>query len=269
MKRSIIVGGGIGIGCVMLALAGCSGNIGKGSVEDVKEMPVLEFEGYRYDAVAEVADSDALDVEGGKYWRFSGKGMLPVKIGSKDISQLRDSLERLGGVLVIDKSHSDPRIENDLTLTDLKPEEAKACNVTSNLLTVVLCSPEVVVWKNFSYSYLCQAAHGMYNTTFVNYSVDDGKMLDVKDLMKPGYEDELRGMIRKKIKEMGVALLVPLDEVEIPKDFEMTSQGIRFVYGLYEIAPYVEGEITVEFDGYELENIFADGVYSRYFSLAQ
>lgn len=259
--------------CVLMTLGACTGSGNKKTADDAAVLPVVEFEGYRYDVIASVPDSDALDTEGGKFWRFSGTGMLPVKVGNKDVSVLRDSLERLGGVMVIDKTHSAPILDSPLlkdmglTATDFDPKSTKACSSYYNQLSVALCTPAVVVWKDYSYSYLCMAAHGMYNTSFVNYSIEDGKILSVADLMKPGYEKELTVLIRQKLKEMNVPLLVDINEVGIPKDFEITSQGLRFMYGLYEIAAYVEGEVTVEFDSYELEDLFAPGVFARYFSL--
>lgn len=264
---------GFGTVCVLLSMASCGGEGDRKVVEDDGSMCVVEFEEYRYDAVAAVPDSDVLDMEGGKYWRLTGNGMLPVRIGDKDISVLRDSLERLGCVLKAGGSHSAPRLDGapfsdmGLTLTDLDPKNTKACSTTCNQLTVALCTPEVIVWRDYSYSYLCLAAHGMYNTSFVNYSISEGKILSMSDIMKPGYEAGLTALLRQKITEEKVSLLVPLEEVGIPKDFEITPQGIRFMYALYEIAPYVEGEITIDFDAYELEELLAPGVFSRYFSV--
>lgn len=264
---------GFGTLGILFYLSSCGGTGDRKVVDSDLPMCVVEFEEYRYDAVAAVPDSDVLDMEGGKYWRLTGSGMLPVRIGGKDVGVLRDSLERLGCVMLDDSAHSSPRLDvapfrdMGLTVTALDPKNTKACSTTCNQLSVALCTSEVVVWKDYAYSYLCLAAHGMYNTSFVNYSISDGKILSISDLMKPGYEAELTRLIRQKIEEENVSLLVPIEEVGIPKDFEMTTQGVRFMYGLYEIAPYVEGEISVNFDAYELEDLFAPGVFSRYFSL--
>lgn len=65
-------------------------------------------------------------------------------------------------------------------------------------------------------------------------------------------------MLRSKLKDGKYDLLVPLNEIGIPTDFEITESGINFIYGLYEIAPYSSGEITVEFATYELDDILAD-----------
>ena len=55
-------------------------------------------------------------------------------------------------------------------------------------------------------------------------------------------------------------LLEPLDSIAIPANFELTADGIRFIYGLYEIAPYSSGEVSVDISGYELDSLLsADG----------
>ena len=69
-------------------------------------------------------------------------------------------------------------------------------------------------------------------------------------------------MIRARLKEDKVDLMVPLDKVEVSDIFEITSNGIRFLYPLYEIAPFSEGEISVSFDAFELEDLLAPGMLS-------
>ncbi len=250
----------------MFVIPACTGADSKKG-EGASEAPVMEFMGYKYDALAQVPDSNVIKVEGGNLWRYSGSGMLPVRIGNHDVSLLRDSLERLGGVVMTDSVHAVPVVYEGLNLTEIESGSMKACTSTSNQLSLALCTPEVVVWRDYVYTYLCMSAHGTYKTTFVNYGVEDGKILTMNDLMKSGYEPILREMIRKKLKENDIPLLVPVDEVSIPDDFEITTRGIRFLFGLYEIAAYVEGEISVEFDAYELEDILAPGVASRFFSI--
>lgn len=252
--------------CCVLLYPACS-NKAETTSADKEEMPVIELQGYRYDAVAAAADSNAIDVEGGKYWHLQGNGMLPVKIGGSPTPLLRDSLERLAGVLIIDDSCSEPVMRDGLTMTDLKPEDAKACSMSFNQLSVALVTPAVVVWKDYSYSSLCMAAHGVYSTSFVNYGIKEGKILSLPDIMRPGYESRLLDLIRQRIMEDKVPLIVDPDKIEIPADFEITTGGIRFHYGLYEIASYADGEICVSFDSYELEDLFAPGIASRYFPL--
>ena len=77
--------------------------------------------------------------------------------------------------------------------------------------------------------------------------------------MATGYEKELLSLIRKKIADAKVDLTVDIDEVGMPSEFEVTSNGLNFLYGIYEIAPYSEGEVSVDFQSYELVDLFAPG----------
>lgn len=220
--------------------------------------PVVELIGYTYDAIAILPDSLESPLPGGNYTRVSGQGMLPRHVGKKDITLLRDSLERLGRVLLLDKKDTEPRLSHGMHLVEIVPNDSVACSSSSTQLTVAFMSPKMVVWKCYREEYLCGAAHGTYNTTFVNYSIPQGKILSLADVFKPGYEAGLTAMLRSKLKDGKYDLLVPLNEIGIPTDFEITESGINFIYGLYEIAPYSSGEITVEFATYELDDLLAD-----------
>lgn len=240
---------------LLLVLASCAGN-GKKNAADSGEPGKMEFASYKYDVIAEVTDADsATDVEGWKYSRVYGQGVMPVSVGGKSIAELRDTLGRLAEVTFISSSECDPRLGENMKLTKLIPDSVSACGSVINQLSVVMMTPQVVVWQDYKAAYLCRAAHGAYKTSFVNYRVTDGKVLSLQDIMKVGYEPHLTEIIRKRLVENKVDLLVPVDQIQIPEQFRITSGGIRFLYGIYEIAPYSSGEIAVDFEGYELQDL--------------
>lgn len=247
------------IGVGIIALTGCGGDR-KRDVVPSETFPVIELEGYRYDVIASLPDSLSIDVDGGKYVRVKGYGMLPVKIGGKSVPELRDSLERLGAVTILDRSQSEPRLDNGLVLTTHVTSRTKACGASGNQLAIALCTPQMIVWKDYSYDYQCRAAHGTYSTRFVNYSIAENKILALSDIFSKGYEKPLVELIHEKLAEEKVDLIVPMKEVDIPAVFEVTDTGIRFLYGIYDIAPYSSGEIEVELQSYELSDLFAPGV---------
>lgn len=254
MKKIIYVTAGAAL---MLSAASCSQ--GGSGASDEGRQPKVELEGYSYDAVALLPDSLRSEEEGGDYMRLTGQGMLPVAISGEPVDELRDSLEHLASVTMLSDGISTPRLPQGFSLTDVAPADTTACSTAFNELTVSLVSPQMVVWKNYAAGYLCGAAHGVYNTTFVNYSIEMGKILHISDVMNPGYEPELTHMLLEKLKEEKVEVIVDEDEVGIPADFQVTTDGINFIYGLYEIAPYAEGEVTVSFESYELEPLFRPG----------
>lgn len=225
------------------------------------ELPKVELQSYQYDAVAETVENDTLPQPGSRYVRVSGDGVMPSHIGDRDLSQLRDSLETLAGVSFITADKVEPRLDPTMVISStLNPTEVNACGTSYNSLTVSLVTPRLVVWKDYASGYVCGAAHGSYRTSFVNYRISDGKILSIADIMVPGYETRLAELIRGHLKEEKVDLLMPLNEVPLPKVFEITSTGVRFLYSLYDIAPYSEGEVTVSFEAYELEDILAPGM---------
>lgn len=266
MKNKLIVAA-LSAGFPMF-FAACGGDH-KIVEENDNVTPVVELVGYKYDAIASLPDSLVVPVEGGRYARVSGQGMLPRKIGKRDISELRDSLERLGAVLIIDNDNTEPRLNSGMALVEIEPDDSVAGTAVYNQLSIALMTPQVVVWKNYSYSYLCRAAHGTYNTTYVNYCISQGKILSLSDVFKPGYERELTNMLRSKLKDRDYDLITPIGEIGIPTDFEITENGINFIYGLYEIAPYSSGEITVEFDSYELDDLFIADVRQLLYGVMQ
>lgn len=222
--------------------------------------PGISLAGYEYDYIVQLPDSLAMDGEEGKYVRVSGQGVLPEKIGGHEMEFVRDSLMRLGGVAKIEGAKAKPILLPGYALTELDPHKDAAGSTRYNELTVTLVTPRIVVWRDYAYSYLFRSAHGVYNTTFVNYSIPQRKILQMSDLFKAGSEESLASLLRSKLEDDEVELSVPLNEVGVPNDFEITENGIRFVYALYEIAPYVEGEVAVELESYQLSELLQPGV---------
>lgn len=251
----------------LLLLASCGDKGGKRDSDAKDENPVVEFEGYGFDVIAEVVDADTLDSEGWKYCRACGSGMLPKKVGGNDLTLLRDTLEKLGSVAFASTGKIVPELGAEMTVTALNPDSTAACGSRYNVLSLSLATPKLLVWKSYVAGYRCAAAHGIYRTRFVNYRISDGKILSIPDIMKPGYESSLKDMLREKIKEENVNLLVPVDSIGIPPAFQITTDGVRFVYGVYDIAPYAAGEVTVDFNGYEIEDLLAPGMLNLIYGI--
>lgn len=253
----------------LLVLASCGDKGGKKDSGSKDENPVVEFEGYGFDVIAEVMDADSLDNEGWKYCRAYGSGMLPKKVGGNDLTLLRDTLEKLGSVAFVSTEKIVPEFGDEMTVTALNPDSTAACGSRYNMLSLSLATPKLLVWKSYVAGYRCAAAHGIHRTMFVNYRISDGKILSIPDIMKPGYESSLEDMLREKIKDENVDLLVPVDSIGIPSVFQITTDGVRFVYGVYDIAPYAAGEVSVDFSGYEIEDLLAPGMLNMIYGMPE
>ena len=232
---------------LLFSLSSCGGN-------DNRENFVLE--NYDYDVVAQLADSTQAEEAGGLYWRCQGSGVMPVKIGKHDISALRDTLSRIAAI-DLDKKEPQPRLPEGYSDQLLKPGNVNAESQVINRLTVDLVTPEVMVFQNYHYVYPEGAAHGIYNNTYINYSLTDGRVLSLDDLFKPGYRTQLTEIVRNQLSDRD-DLLVDLNSVELPENFMITSDGVTFIYSLFAIAPYSSGEIAVPVNAYAVNDALND-----------
>lgn len=228
-----------------------------GHKDDSSQPPVVELQSYSYDVISEqTGDTIPTDAPGARYWRSTGSGVLPVRIGDRDITQLRDTLMKLGSV-EFDGETAKARIADDRRLTSLDPAKTDACSYGDHTMAIVTMTPRLIVWRCYNEYYLCMAAHGSYSTTFINYDIVRDKVIELADIMKPGYKDTLTRLLRQALSERD-DLLEDLSEIGIPDEFKITPTGIRFLYGIYEIAPYSSGEIGVDIPTYEIDDILND-----------
>lgn len=240
---------------IMLLSCGEERKSGK-NADTASPLEKIELEGYSYDRISEFLTPDSTGMEGAQYWRSIGQGVLPGEINGKPVPALRDTLESLGSVVFTGPGDAEPRInEKERKLTDLSPATTDPCSYSYNTVNMTLMTTTVAVWKNYAAYYACGAAHGRYATRYVNYSIADGEILSLHDLFRPGYEPVLLKKLKDKLK--GNPDIFPDAEITIPDVFAVTSEGVTFLYGLYDIAPYSSGEIAVSFDSFELTDILS------------
>jgi len=94
-------------------------------------------------------------------------------------------------------------------------------------------------------------AHGNYGTYFINLDLKTGKRIVLSDLLKPGYEsaltkageEEFRNSLQfpdtASYSDEGYEF--PDDVFRLNTNYGFTKEGIRFVFNIYEVAPYVLG----------------------------
>jgi hypothetical protein len=94
-------------------------------------------------------------------------------------------------------------------------------------------------------------AHGSYGTYFINLDPKTGKKITLSDLLKPGYESALIKAGEEEFRsslEMSDSIIYSEEGYEFADDifslndnYGFTKEGIRFVFNIYEIAPYALG----------------------------
>ncbi len=231
-------------------VAACN-NTGAGSTK-------LQLATYQYDTLVYDHKADSANLPGSQYWKMQGRGVLPVMIGGVSVPTLRDSLMTLANI-TFNAGDAVPVVDSTNRILPYRnlPDSLKDASVSynSNSLSIFLITPAVAVWENYDESYVAGSAHGLYATTYVNYSLSDRKILSVKDMFKKGYEKELTKLIKEKLEDNSD--VSKTDTIRIPDNFCVTTTGMTFVYGLYEIAPYSAGEIRVDFRPYELTDLLS------------
>lgn len=93
-------------------------------------------------------------------------------------------------------------------------------------------------------------AHGINQTTTINFDTKTGKPLSLDDVFVPGYAKELNKILLQALKDkVGVSstrelhdkgYLLSMD-IFAPRNFILGDETITFIYNIYEIAPYAMG----------------------------
>lgn len=108
-------------------------------------------------------------------------------------------------------------------------------------------------------------AHGSSIVVARNIDITTGKIVSLKDIFVPGFEQELNELIVKALcKTYNVSDLKGLNDKTIflgidvyaPDNFIIKDDGITFIYSPDEIASHAEGEIRVEVENHDLERLF-------------
>lgn len=139
----------------------------------------------------------------------------------------------------------------------------KVCLITNSLL--------VYETEQFRYE---GGAHGLLKYDFFNIDLDKMKRLSEKDIILPGKEETLNKLIQKKLIEH-VKKVFPdkgedfnpkeiffhYNEIKANGNFQLSVQGIKYIYNPYEIAAYATGSFEIDIPYSELKNIIdADAV---------
>ena len=110
-----------------------------------------------------------------------------------------------------------------------------------------------------STSYFTGGAHGGYGTYFININPENGKRITLQDRLKPGFEEPLRQIGEKvfteayeptdSISNEDLGFEFPEGMFTLNENYGFTKEGLKFVYNIYEIAPYAAGaqEIVIPY----------------------
>lgn len=104
---------------------------------------------------------------------------------------------------------------------------------------------KVIVFNHYVYLY-SGGAHGVYGNDGMAFLLDNGERIssEAKTLLKNENDETLMAMIEARLKkEYGDVI----DENISLSSFKITNDGVEFYWAIYEIAPYVAGNVNVKF----------------------
>ncbi|MDE6010929.1 MAG: RsiV family protein [Muribaculaceae bacterium] len=231
------------------ALSSCGGG---------SDQQFFSFQSISLSTQAERADNDSVKDEipdfDGK-WDVTVSGIIPVKVGGHELTSLNTELGKLA---CLNLTASPAVIELPDELVALQdPDSIPPKSKLTKQINLELLNPRVAVFRVYTLSYPEGAAHGLYSNKYLNYDVQGGEVITLATMFVDGYERKLQPAILAKLKESRSQLIAEDDEITITPNFRITEDGVEFIYGLYSVAPYSDGEPIVTFTPYELNDILS------------
>ncbi|SEL87068.1 DUF3298 and DUF4163 domain-containing protein [Parapedobacter koreensis] len=110
-------------------------------------------------------------------------------------------------------------------------------------------------------------AHGNYATVFVHYDLTDQSVLVLDDIVARAFRNELTAIAERYFREQeNLAVDQSLDDqyffdqgrFSIPDNFALERDSMLFLYNIYEIKPYVEGQTELRVPYSEIERLLTD-----------
>ena len=110
-------------------------------------------------------------------------------------------------------------------------------------------------------------AHGNYATIFKHYDIPNNESLTLDDIVAKPFQNELTAVAERyfrKAENLGVdqsledQYFFDQGRFSIPDNFALERDSILFLYNIYEIKPYVNGQTELRVPYSEVERILTD-----------
>ena len=144
------------------------------------------------------------------------------------------------------------------TYIKLTPKEASELGLSLSFSREqkLLVMHEQAKWISLAHYYFVEgggAAHGNFSTTVATFNKQNGKQLQVTDILNAQGIKVLPVILEQVARTMyGVKNNKPLDEngflvkkIDPTKNIYITGSGIGFIYAPYEIKPFSDGEVNL------------------------
>lgn len=129
------------------------------------------------------------------------------------------------------------------------------------IASVITFSPKFISYQIMTATYN-GGAHGMTESSYINYDFNTGKVLTYDKAFRPDSEPALLQAVKDNLMtRYNVSSMKELDkrgiftdQIYVSKNFYIQGYEIVFHYNPYEIAPYSEGSINVRVPYFQIED---------------
>src|SRR5690606_24904773 len=110
-------------------------------------------------------------------------------------------------------------------------------------------------------------AHGNYATIFKQYDLQANEWLTLDDMVTPSFQNELTAVAERYFRtqeNLGInqsledAYFFDQGQFRLPDNFTLEADSMLFLYTIYEIKPYVNGETELRVPYADIERLLTD-----------
>lgn len=208
--------------------------------------------------------------------QFRSELMLPLSLGGNDVSTLRDSIlvmaygtsgENTDSIVEAYFTRCAKEVGYEVVRDTVSAAAADSVFQPTDLPdgsfsvrgAIVALTPSCVSVSVTKAAYYPRNAHGIHSQFFVNYDMEEGKVIRLEDLFTENGLAALTGSIKRKARVMS-AMLGPTEISRLPQNgnFYITTDDVLvFVYQPYEVASYAQGEIAIPIEPYAVEKLLS------------
>lgn len=254
----------IAVTMAVMALGGCRQNMGK-TAETAGEITDFEIKQTVKSLERDYACDGAESVYGDSVKVYSTVRMAiewPDVMGGYDLKTLQDSLLLAAfdttGISINDAMTSaagrpEGRDLFKMRRVDSIPDSIPAMIYSRDvIISAITFSKKFVVYQIMTATYN-GGAHGMTESTFVNYDFAKGNVITCDNAFRPGSEATLLQAVKDNLMtQYNVSSMKELDgrgiftdQIYVTKNIYLQGYDVVFHYNPYDIAPYSEGSIDV------------------------
>lgn len=176
----------------------------------------------------------------------------------KDLSSIDKITANFNGIRKVSEKRVISSLNDKVQAEYNQWNENKDLQVNYDILSDVSVSyldEKIISISSFDYSYT-GGAHGIYGVFPKIYSIETGRDIgkSASDLVYNIKDRTLVEIMKKKLLEnLKEGDYFKFNDIELSNTFDITPNGVKFIWQIYDIAPYSVGMIEINFTFNELK----------------